>query len=116
MPAMQRDRVSLNELTLRRTVIGGDTLDNDYCVIHEGRRIGRIREATERGGFNPGWSWHIDPRRCLSRHEAPAGRAERGDVKQPWVNIWPKTSRKDAKTTPGTGRKQAGDEKGLETG
>lgn len=61
MPAMQRDRVSLNELTLRRTVIGGDTLDNDYCVIHEGRRIGRIREATERGGFNPGWSWHIDP-------------------------------------------------------
>lgn len=30
-------------------------------MIHEGRRIGRIRETTERGGFNPGWSWHINP-------------------------------------------------------
>ncbi len=61
MPAMQRDRVSLNELTLRRTVIGGDTLDNDYCVIREGRSIGRIREAEERSGFSPGWSWYINP-------------------------------------------------------
>ena len=36
------------ELFLRITVIGGDRLDNDYDVFFEGRRVGRIREATER--------------------------------------------------------------------
>jgi hypothetical protein len=48
-------------LTLRRTVIGGVRLDNDYCVHHEGRSVGRIREATERYGFEPGWDWVINP-------------------------------------------------------
>lgn len=50
-----------NTLTLRRTVIGGDTLKKDYCVMFEGRSIGRIREATERMGHNPGWDWSINP-------------------------------------------------------
>jgi hypothetical protein len=49
-----------HEFTLRRTVIGGDVLDNDYCVMREGRKIGRIREATERFGFNPSWTWAIN--------------------------------------------------------
>ncbi len=48
-------------LTLRTTVIGGDRLTNDYCVMHDGRSIGRIREATERFGHNPGWDWVINP-------------------------------------------------------
>ena len=48
-------------LSLRVTVIGGDRLPNDYCVVREGRGIGRIREATERFGFNPGWTWAINP-------------------------------------------------------
>jgi hypothetical protein len=38
------------ELLLRPTVIGGDKLTDDYCVFHDGRRIGRIRLATEREG------------------------------------------------------------------
>jgi hypothetical protein len=42
-------------------VIGGDKLANDYTVIFEGRSVGRIREATERTGHNPGWNWHINP-------------------------------------------------------
>jgi len=29
--------------------------------LFEGRRVGRIREATERFGFNPGWTWAINP-------------------------------------------------------
>lgn len=47
------------DLTLRQTVIGGDRLENDYQVIHEGRPIGRIRQADERLGHAPGWDWVI---------------------------------------------------------
>jgi hypothetical protein len=36
------------DLTIRKTLIGGDTLNDDYCVIHDGRRVGRIRLAEER--------------------------------------------------------------------
>lgn len=36
------------DLFLRPTVIGGDKLENDFGVIHEGRTVGRIRLATER--------------------------------------------------------------------
>lgn len=50
-----------HKLTLRPTVIGGDKIDNDFCVIREGRSIGRIREATENSGFNPGWTWAVNP-------------------------------------------------------
>ncbi len=50
-----------HNLSLRLTVIGGETAPNDYCVMREGRSIGRIREATERTGFNPGWMWAIQP-------------------------------------------------------
>lgn len=49
------------KLTLTPTVIGGDKLKNDYVVIFEGRSIGRIREATERIGHNPGYDWTINP-------------------------------------------------------
>ena len=35
------------------TVIAGENGENDYLVF-EGRRVGRIREATEWVGFNPG--------------------------------------------------------------
>jgi hypothetical protein len=51
----------MSDLTLRRTVIGGDTIKNDYGVYFEGRSVGRIREATERMGHNPGWDWAINP-------------------------------------------------------
>lgn len=46
-------------LTLRKTVIGGDTAPDDYEVIRQCRRIGRILLATERSGHNPGWDWSI---------------------------------------------------------
>src|SRR4051812_4237813 len=55
-PALRRPAMTQPELFLRVTVIGGDRLDNDYDVFFEGRRVGRIREATERTGFNPGWA------------------------------------------------------------
>lgn len=49
-----------HDLVLRRTVIGGKALDDDYCVYRDGRSIGRIREAKERSGFNPGWTWAVN--------------------------------------------------------
>src|SRR5436190_16378824 len=49
------------QLSLRPTVIAGETGQNDYRVMFEGRRVGRIREATEQLGFNPCWTWAINP-------------------------------------------------------
>jgi hypothetical protein len=48
-------------LSMRVTVIGRERLENDFVVMCEGRAVGRIREATERSGFNPGWTWAINP-------------------------------------------------------
>ena len=53
--------MSEHDLTLRPTFIGGQKLSNDYCIIRDGRSIGRIREATERAGSNPCWTWAINP-------------------------------------------------------
>jgi hypothetical protein len=47
-------------LVLRPTVIANERLADDYCVFREERSIGRIREAKERSGFNPGWTWSIN--------------------------------------------------------
>ena len=49
------------QLSLRPTVIARETRENDYRVMFEGRRVGRIREATERSGFNPCWTGAINP-------------------------------------------------------
>jgi hypothetical protein len=49
------------QLSLRPTVIAGDKLPNDYCVIHDGRSIGRIRLAEERASRNTIWCWHVNP-------------------------------------------------------
>jgi len=48
-------------LLLRPTAIAGDKLDNDYCVIHDGRSVGRIRLATEQSWQGVVWTWHVDP-------------------------------------------------------
>lgn len=46
-------------LTLRRTVIAGDTLENDYDVREDGRDIGRIRlGAGLRAEMH--WFWTIN--------------------------------------------------------
>jgi hypothetical protein len=49
------------DLKLRPTVIGGEKLANDFVVLFEDRSIGRIRQAEERVGHNPGWDWAINP-------------------------------------------------------
>jgi hypothetical protein len=46
------------DLTLK-TLIGGDTLHDDYCVIHDGRSVGRIHKIGLNGSTV--WTWHINP-------------------------------------------------------
>ncbi len=45
-----------DDLTLRRTVIGGETAPNDYVVIWDDLRIGRIFKTVAVGG-GADWSW-----------------------------------------------------------
>jgi hypothetical protein len=49
------------DLLLRPTVIAGDKLPNDFCVIHEGRSVGRIRLAEEQASRGTIWCWHVNP-------------------------------------------------------
>jgi hypothetical protein len=49
------------QLSLRPTVIAGDKLPNDYCVIHDSRSVGRIRLAEERASRGTIWCWHVNP-------------------------------------------------------
>jgi hypothetical protein len=48
-------------LTLRKCVIGGETAPDDYSVIEDGTRIGRIRRAAEHRsrGRADVWKWNI---------------------------------------------------------
>lgn len=78
-------------LSLRRTVIGGDVLDNDYCVIREGRSIGRIHEATERFGFNPGWTWAINPPLPIppwGSGQAPSLEQAKAELREAWERFY----------------------------
>jgi|APCry1669190731_1035312.scaffolds.fasta_scaffold117472_1 hypothetical protein len=47
-------------LTLRKTVIGGDALEDDYTVHFDGLQIGRI---FRKHGVNARqvWSWNVQP-------------------------------------------------------
>ena len=48
-------------LILRPTVIGGHRLKDDFAVLFEGRRVGRIRLAPGRIGQPSSWEWVINP-------------------------------------------------------
>lgn len=47
-----------DDLTLRRTVIGGQTAPDDYEVIWDELSIGRIFRSVGVGGID-GWSWAV---------------------------------------------------------
>ncbi|WP_316205719.1 hypothetical protein [Bradyrhizobium sp. SZCCHNS1012] len=50
-----------HHLTLRPTVIGGDRLEDDFCVYRDGRSIGRIVLAENHVKHVEVWRWHINP-------------------------------------------------------
>lgn len=47
-----------DDLTMRRTVIGGETAPDDYEVIWDELTIGRIFRSTGVGGADT-WSWSV---------------------------------------------------------
>ncbi len=46
-------------LTLRKTVIGGETAPDDYLVIWDGIPIGRILKQPGMPNGRPNWSWGV---------------------------------------------------------
>lgn len=54
-------------LTMRPTVIGGETTPGDYTVLWDGLRIGRIFKAAGVGGHDV-WSWSV----CLPNMPQPS--------------------------------------------
>jgi hypothetical protein len=52
--------VSGSKLVLLATVIGGHRAPNDFCVMQDGRSIGRIRKNTEGRGHDAPWDWAIN--------------------------------------------------------
>ena len=49
----------MEELKLRKTVIAGDTLEDDYQVIWDGIPIGRILKQPGVPVGRPNWSWGV---------------------------------------------------------
>ena len=47
------------DLTLRKTVIGGETNDSDFTVLSDGVSVGRINEQPGVPMGRPNWSWGI---------------------------------------------------------
>lgn len=58
-------------LTLRHTVIGGETAEGDYQVYEDGKSIGRIRLGVGLNGQGR-WYWNVtvnDPERVANGFE-----------------------------------------------
>jgi|SRR5215208_3452602 len=80
------------QLSLCPTVIAGETGENDYRVMFEGRRVGRIREATERFGFNPCWTWAINPPLPIpawGSGQAPSFEDAKAAFRDAWERFYP---------------------------
>jgi hypothetical protein len=62
-----------DQLSMRRTVIGGETAANDYVVVWDGITIGRVLKVAGVGGRET-WNWGVTfPHR-------PAHRGQAGDL------------------------------------
>jgi hypothetical protein len=80
------------QLTLRPTVIAGEAIKNDYIVKFESRSIGRIREATERSGFHPCWTWAINPPLPIptwGTDQAPTLEDAKAAFRDAWERFYP---------------------------
>jgi hypothetical protein len=67
------------ELKLRKTVIGGDTLDDDYQVIWDGIPIGRILQQPGVPAGRPNWSWGVS---FPHRPQPPSHRGLCSDIEE----------------------------------
>lgn len=79
-----------DDLTMRRTVIGGKTAPDDYIVIWDGLCIGRIFKTVDVGGGNA-WSWSCAiagaPQRSSHRGRAGSLNAAKADFRAAWSEL-----------------------------
>ncbi|EJN11878.1 hypothetical protein PMI42_04893 [Bradyrhizobium sp. YR681] len=79
-----------DDLTLRRTVIGGETVPGDYVVIWDGITIGRIFKTVAVGGKD-GWQWSCGlpnvPQRSAHRGRAGSLEAAKIDFRTAWTEV-----------------------------
>jgi hypothetical protein len=61
-------------LTLRKTVIAGETAPDDYCVIWNRLTIGRVLKVNGRPDARETWSWGVafPGKPQLPAHRAPS--------------------------------------------
>ncbi|MDX3971197.1 MAG: hypothetical protein QHD01_32015 [Bradyrhizobium sp.] len=79
-----------DDLTLRRTVIGGETVPDDYAVIWDGLTIGRIFKTVAVGG-GADWSWSCGlpnvPQRSGQRGRAGSMDAAKAAFRTAWTAL-----------------------------
>jgi hypothetical protein len=86
------------KLLLRPTVIGGETMPNDYCVIHEDRTVSRIRLADERSWQGVVWTWNINvalPIPPWGNGSADSFEAAKGEFKAAWERFYASLTAED---------------------
>jgi hypothetical protein len=79
-----------DDLTLRRTRMGGETIPDDYAVIWDDLAIGRIHKAIDVGGRDA-WSWtcFLPNVPQSSQHRGRAGSLEsaKAQFRTAWTDL-----------------------------
>ncbi|MCS3725523.1 hypothetical protein [Bradyrhizobium betae] len=79
-----------DDLTLRRTVIGGETAPGDYIVIWDRLPIGRIFKSVGVGGSDA-WSWSCGlpnvPQRSSHRGRGASLDAAKAQFRIAWADL-----------------------------
>ncbi|MBR0687370.1 hypothetical protein JQ594_15670 [Bradyrhizobium manausense] len=79
-----------DDLTLRKTVIGGATTPGDFVVIWDGLQIGRIFKTTAVGGHDA-WSWSCAlpnvPQPSSHRGRAGSLEAAKAQFRNAWEDL-----------------------------
>jgi hypothetical protein len=78
-------------LSMRPTRIGGETAEDDFTVMREGRQIGRIRSTLDHVTTKPTWSWHITvplPVGAWTRGSAESLDAAKEDFREAWERFY----------------------------
>lgn len=79
-----------DDLSLRRTIIGGETAPDDYAVIWDGLTIGRIFKTVAVGG-GAAWSWSCSlpnvPQRSKHRGRAGSLDAAKARFRAAWAEL-----------------------------
>lgn len=79
------------DLSLRKTVIGGETLEDDYVVWRDGREIGRLRRSFHHVEKVPEWVWHITvplPMAAWTHGSADSFEAAKGAFREAWERFY----------------------------